>query len=114
MIEAALQYPNEIREGKFVLPDKPGIGHPLKLSELEKIIWVFKSHLHIFDLAKSTKEVAFLSSVKGDYSYRDLDRFTGYFQEILKEHSDSLKWPVAFLSESSDELVLAIAAGWKL
>lgn len=38
MIEAALQYPNEIREGKFVLPDKPGIGHPLKLSELEKII----------------------------------------------------------------------------
>ncbi len=75
---------------------------------------MFKSHLHIFDLAKSTKEVAFLSSVKGDYSYRDLDRFTGYFQEILKEHSDSLKWPVAFLSESSDELVLAIAACWRL
>ena len=48
------------------------------------------------------------------FTYSDLDRFTGFFQNILKEKSDSLKWPVAFLADSSDMLVFSIAACWKL
>ncbi len=48
------------------------------------------------------------------YTYNDLDRFTAFFQDILIQKSDSLKWPVAFLSESSDMLVFSIAACWQL
>jgi O-succinylbenzoic acid--CoA ligase len=48
------------------------------------------------------------------YTYSDLERFTGFFLDIIKQKSDSLKWPVAFLSESSDLLIFSIAAAWKL
>ncbi len=48
------------------------------------------------------------------FTYSDLDRFTAFFKDILERKSDSLKWPIAFLSESSDMLVFAIAACWKL
>ncbi len=48
------------------------------------------------------------------YTYRDLDRFTAYFHDIVLKYSDSLEWPVAFMSESNDMLVFCMAACWKL
>lgn len=48
------------------------------------------------------------------FTYNDLYRFTAFFKNIIEEHSDSIKWPIAFLSESSDMLIFAIAACWKL
>lgn len=75
---------------------------------------MFKSRLHIFEFKKSNPELVFLTSQQGMFTYRDLDRFTGFFQDIVSKKADSLKWPIAFLSESSDMLVFSIAACWKL
>jgi O-succinylbenzoic acid--CoA ligase len=75
---------------------------------------VFKSRLHIFEFKKADPQLAFMASQHGMYTYRDLERFTGFFQDILIRKSDSLKWPVAFLAESSDMLVFSIAACWQL
>ncbi len=75
---------------------------------------MFKSRLHIFEFKKTAPDFVFLASKEGMYTYNDLDRFTAFFQDILIQRSDSLKWPVAFLSESSDMLVLSLAACWQL
>jgi O-succinylbenzoic acid--CoA ligase len=75
---------------------------------------VFKSRLHIFEFKKTAPDFVFLASKDGMYTYNDLDRFTAFFQDILIQRSDSLKWPVAFLSDSSDMLVFSIAACWQL
>lgn len=75
---------------------------------------MFKSRLHIFEFKKTAPQLAFLASQHGMYNYKDLERFTAFFQDILIRRSDSLKWPVAFLSESSDMLVFSIAACWQL
>ncbi|HKK25921.1 MAG TPA: hypothetical protein VJ941_09855, partial [Gracilimonas sp.] len=55
-----------------------------------------------------------MSSRHGMYTYSDLDRFAAYFQDLVEDNGDSLKWPVAFIAESSDVLVFCIAACWKL
>lgn len=75
---------------------------------------MFKSRLHIFEFKKAAPDFVFLASKEGMYTYNDLDRFTAFFQDVLIQRSDSLKWPVAFLSDSSDMLVLSIAACWQL
>ena len=75
---------------------------------------MFKSRLHMFEFGKSEPQKVFLTSEHGMYTYSDLERFTGFFLDIIKQKSDSLKWPVAFLSESSDLLIFSIAAAWKL
>ncbi|MFA5667878.1 MAG: o-succinylbenzoate--CoA ligase [Balneolaceae bacterium] len=75
---------------------------------------MFKSNLHTFDFGRGDPELIFLASENGTYNYADLDRFTAFFEQTLSTHADSLKWPVAFLSDSSDVLVFAIAACWKL
>ena len=75
---------------------------------------MFKSRLHIFEFKKTDPQLVFLTSQHGMFTYSDLDRFTGFFQNILQEKSDSLKWPIAFLADSSDMLVFSIAACWKL
>ena len=75
---------------------------------------MFKSRLHIFEFKKSKPQEVFLVSQHGMYTYSDLDRFTAYFHDIVVKHADSLKWPVAFFAESSDVLIFAIAACWKL
>lgn len=75
---------------------------------------VFKSRLHIFEFKKNDPQLVFLTSQHGMYTYRDLNRFTAFFQDILINKADSLKWPVAFLSDSSDLMVFAIAACWQL
>ncbi len=75
---------------------------------------MFKSRLHIFEFKKTDPELVFLTSQHGMFTYSDLDRFTAFFRDIVETKSDSLKWPVAFLSESSDMLVFSIAACWKL
>jgi len=75
---------------------------------------VFKSRLHIFEFKKTAPDFVFLASKDGMYTYSDLDRFTAFFQDILIRKSDSLKWPVAFLSDSSDMMVFSIAACWQL
>ncbi len=73
-----------------------------------------RSRLHNFEFNKSEKQDIFLSSRHGMYTYSDLDRFAAYFQDLVEDNGDSLKWPVAFIAESSDVLVFCIAACWKL
>ncbi|HCI71962.1 MAG TPA: hypothetical protein DHV30_15755, partial [Balneola sp.] len=68
----------------------------------------------MFEFGKSEPQQVFLTSEHGMYTYSDLERFTAFFLDIIKQKSDSLKWPVAFLSESSDLLIFAIAAAWNL
>ncbi len=75
---------------------------------------MFKSRLHMFEFGKSEPQKVFLTSEHGMYTYSDLERFTGFFLDTIKQKSDSLKWPIAFLSESSDLLIFSIAAAWKL
>ncbi|MCG8372938.1 MAG: AMP-binding protein, partial [Balneolales bacterium] len=75
---------------------------------------MFKSRLQLFEFKKTDTQYVFLASKHGMYTYSDLNRFTAFFQNILIEKSDSLKWPVAFVSESSDMLIFSIAACWKL
>ncbi len=75
---------------------------------------MFKSRLHIFEFRKNNPQEVFLTSEHGMFTYHDLDRFTAYFKDIIEQNADSLKWPVAFLSESSDLLIFGIAACWKL
>lgn len=75
---------------------------------------MFKSNLHTFDFGNRNTELIFLASENGTFSYTDLNRFTAFFEQTLSAHADSLKWPIAFLSYSSDVLVFAIAACWKL
>ena len=75
---------------------------------------MFKSRLHIFEFKKTDPQLAFLASKDRIYTYNDLNKFTAYFQDILIQKSDSLKWPVAFLSEPSEMMGLAIAACWNL
>jgi O-succinylbenzoic acid--CoA ligase len=68
----------------------------------------------MFEFKKSAPQEVFLSSQYGMYTYNDLDRFTAYFHDLVVKYSESLKWPVAFMAESSDMLVFSIAACWKL
>mgnify|MGYP000444989992 CR=1 FL=1 len=68
----------------------------------------------MFEFKKTAPELVFLTSQHGMFTYSDLDRFTGFFKDVIERKSDSIKWPVAFLSESSDMLIFAIAACWKL
>ncbi|WP_409028884.1 class I adenylate-forming enzyme family protein [Gracilimonas sediminicola] len=75
---------------------------------------MFKSRLHMFEFKKKEAPHVFLSSQHGMYTYSDLERFTAFFKDLVEEKADSLKWPVAFLSESSDMLIFGIAACWKL
>lgn len=68
----------------------------------------------MFEFGKSEPQKVFLTSEHGMYTYSDLERFTGFFLDIIKQKSDSVKWPIAFLSESSDLLIFSIAAAWNL
>lgn len=68
----------------------------------------------MFEFKKNEKHSVFLSSKDGMYTYSDLERFTAYFKDIVSSKADSLSQPVAFLSESNDMLIFAIAACWKL
>jgi len=75
---------------------------------------MFKSRLHRFEFKKGDAPHVFLSSQHGMYTYSDLDRFTAFLKDLVEKKADSLKWPVAFLSESSDMLIFCVAACWKL
>ena len=68
----------------------------------------------MFEFKKKEAPHVFLSSQHGMYTYSDLERFTAFFKDLVEDKADSIKWPVAFLSESSDVLIFAIAACWKL
>lgn len=68
----------------------------------------------MFEFKRNEPQQVFLTSEHGMYTYSDLDRFTGFFHDIIKDKADSTKWPIAFLSESSDLLIFGIAACWKL
>lgn len=68
----------------------------------------------MFEFGKSEPQKVFLTSEHGMYTYSDLERFTGFFLDVIKQKSDSVKWPIAFLSESSDLLIFSIAAAWNL
>jgi O-succinylbenzoic acid--CoA ligase len=75
---------------------------------------MFKSRLHSFEFKQKEQPNVFLTSQHGMYTYSDLERFTAFFKDLVEEKADSLQWPVAFISESSDVLIFAIAACWKL
>lgn len=75
---------------------------------------MFKSRLQRFEFGKKKAPHVFLASQHGMYTYDDLNRFTAYFKDFVEKKADSLKWPVAFVSESSDLLIFSIAACWKL
>ncbi len=68
----------------------------------------------MFEFKRKETPPVFLSSQDGMYTYDDLDRFSAYFKDLVAAKADSLKWPVAFISKSSDLLILGIAACWKL
>jgi O-succinylbenzoic acid--CoA ligase len=56
----------------------------------------------------------FLKSESGTYSYSDLTIYTQQIKHIFKNHDLDDHQPVAFLSGTTDELVLSIAACWNL
>lgn len=68
----------------------------------------------MFEFGKTEPQKVFLASEHGMYTYSDLERFTGFFLDIIKQKSDSTKWPIAFLSDSSDLLIFSLAASWTL
>lgn len=73
-----------------------------------------RSRLHNFEFNKNNPPKVFLTSQKGMYTYSDLRRFTGFFKDTIESKTGSLEGTVAFLAESSDVLIFAIAACWKL
>lgn len=75
---------------------------------------MFKSRLHSFEFKRKDQPHVFLTSQHGMYTYSDLERFTAFFKDLVEEKADSLKWPIAFVSESNDLLIFAIAACWRL
>ncbi|MDR9417468.1 class I adenylate-forming enzyme family protein [Gracilimonas sp.] len=76
---------------------------------------MLKSRLHRFEFKKNKKpQQVFLSSQDGLYTYSDLNRFTAFIKDLVKEKTGYLEQPVAFISSSSDPLVFSIAACWRL
>lgn len=75
---------------------------------------MFRSRLHSFEFKRKNQPDVFLTSKHGMYTYSDLERFTAFFKDLVEEKADSLKWPIAFIAESNDLLIFALAACWKL
>ena len=72
------------------------------------------SRSETYEFKKPDPDLNFLASTKHTYTYKELDRFVIFFKDLISERYNSLKSPIAFLSESSDELIFSIAACWKL
>ncbi len=68
----------------------------------------------MFEFGDAEPQKVFLTSEQGMYNYSDLERFAGFFLDLIKKKSDSTKQPVAFHAGSSDMLVFGIAACWML
>ncbi|MTI88680.1 MAG: o-succinylbenzoate--CoA ligase [Balneolaceae bacterium] len=75
---------------------------------------MFKSRLHSFEFKQENPPSVFLASQNGLYTYSDLRRFTSFLKDTILQKTDALDKPVAFLTESSDMLIFAIASCWKL
>lgn len=75
---------------------------------------MLKTRLHSFEFKRTDPQTVFLASQQGMYNYSDLNRYTAYFRDIMKEKTGAVEGPVAFLSESSDVLIFSVAACWKL
>lgn len=56
----------------------------------------------------------FLGSSFGLHSYTDLEKFEDFFLQFLFDFDHDFSKPVGFLAQSSDTLIFAIAACWKL
>ncbi|MEL7834829.1 AMP-binding protein [Fodinibius sp. Rm-B-1B1-1] len=56
----------------------------------------------------------FLGSSFGLHSYADLEKFEDFFLQFLFDFDHDFNKPVGFLAQSSDTLIFAIAACWKL
>ena len=61
-----------------------------------------------------TPEDLFLGSSFGLHSYGDLEKFEQFFLQFLYDFDHNFEKPVGFLAPSSDTLIFAIAACWKL
>ena len=72
------------------------------------------SRSETYEFKKPDPGLNFLASTKHTYTYEELDRFLIFFKDLISEKSSSLRSPIAFLSESSDEFIFSIAACWKL
>lgn len=75
---------------------------------------MYKSRLHMFEFKRKEKHEVFLSSKDGMYTYSDLERFSGFFKDLYEKYADDGKSPVAFISDSNDVLIFALAACWQL
>lgn len=67
--------------------------------------------MNVDDLSNTN---AFLCSDQAEYSYDDLKKFTNYLAMLIGADSIYRKNPILFLSHSTNELVLSIAACWIL
>lgn len=72
------------------------------------------SRSHTYEFKKPDPNLNFLASENHTYTYKELDQFVIFFKDLIIKRSDALRSPIAFLSESSDELIFSIAACWKL
>ncbi|HEX6981401.1 MAG TPA: AMP-binding protein [Balneolaceae bacterium] len=71
-----------------------------------------QNHIPSFDDADP--ENLFLGSSFGLHSYEDLIKFEKFFIQFLFDFDHNFDKPVGFLSSSTDTLIFAIAACWKL
>ena len=62
---------------------------------------MFKSRLHMFEFGKSEPQQVFLTSEHGMYTYSDLERFTAFFLDIIKQ-----KFPLNYLHEIVPKIIL--------
>ncbi|MDZ7773450.1 MAG: class I adenylate-forming enzyme family protein [Balneolaceae bacterium] len=79
-------------------------------SELE-----FREHL-VPTFSQPDEDAHFLASARGLYTYSHLARFERFLLQFLNDYGydPGGERPVGFLSHSSDELIFALAACWRL
>ena len=66
------------------------------------------------DFEPPKAEDLFLASRFGLRTYGDLKKFEQFFLQFLLDYDHNVKKAIGFLSHSSDELIFAIAACWRL
>ena len=65
-------------------------------------------------MGESRADDLFLGSSYGLHSYGDLEQFQRFFLQFLYDFDHDFNKPVGFLAPSTDTLIFAIAACWKL
>lgn len=71
-------------------------------------------HNNIPSFDYSNPENLFLGSSFGLHTYGDLEQFEKFFLQFLFDFDHDFDKPIGFLASSTDTLIFAIAASWKL